>query len=375
MKNNLLFILCISLLISSCTSDRKSEVQLDIPQITLQITNRSIDFSLEDSMLTSYYIIGTYNNGHGNTFIGYNHKTKNLDIFSQDSDSVSHIRIKKDGENAIVGNLTSFLPVSKDSIWIFDQYAFYLINHRGEIMYRMTPKVDVICNRNFAMSITDFYYMKGTLIYPIVENNRYKMRFFDTKTNRVVRDIAMTYPNSNSEGNKNFADLSVPNVSFWARKIIYNYSYDNNLFVLDRDTNKETVFKGKTSFWASTPKAFSGSKTYSDWEMYYLKNHHFYNVLYIPRKNIYARISLAGSEIIRQGYNLEDIVSQKRIYITYFNKDFQVIGESKLPLGLYENCTGWCAVDSGLLFIRNNKQKISKSKNSFSYDIVVPKIN
>lgn len=340
--------LIIMLSVVSCSRApivRVHRVQLSIRHETLN------NISKDSLILSSYYLSTTFCQNGDEYVVGYNFMTSSLDVINLSEETYNYIKIYQDGPDAIQCKPSSLYPISLDSIWIYGENRFYLINNKGAILKKIYVPGEVLVERNYAMRIANFSYNKkfGYLIYPCTENGKNYINILDVKRNKLKRHIELLFPSSNENGNHNYADLTYPNVSYHDNIVLYNYPYDESIFTLNIKTLKQKAYMGYTSFFPKKIRRYTGSERYKDWFFYGLSNYHFYNLVFIKKYNVYARICLSGSKI-EDNYNPFDIINKKRLWVTFFSQDLKVLGESEIPMLSHSHFTGWCLANDGLLF-------------------------
>lgn len=102
---------------------------------SLEISSKYIQPVDSIQFLQSYNLSCSYPCGDSLAIMGYNYRTHALDIFS-DSTLLNKIQLEHHGENGILGRPTAIMPITRDSIWIYDQVAFYLIDSQGKLLYK-----------------------------------------------------------------------------------------------------------------------------------------------------------------------------------------------------------------------------------------------
>ena len=130
---------------------------------------------------------------------------------------------------------------------------------------------------------------------------------------------------------------------------------------MDRKSGEQKVFEADSRFTKNVAeKCESGN--YEQWERHNIENPHFYDLMYLPQTGMYARLHLGGIEFdaTRDILNLMD---DRDLYLTFFDKDFVVVGEAKLPSHRYNYFTGWMETNDGVaLFVDNSLDENEKTE-------------
>lgn len=350
MKKIIYFIYAIIIITSlSCSNAKNSKIKQKIKTPQLSINIQHINIPISDSALNKYYITSSYKIKSGNIYWGYNGEYNSIDLFNQ-KELLDHIFIKRDDVNSVQGRPVSINIKSKDSIWVYDRFSFNLLDHSGKVYLKIPANLNAICEHSYSMRIADFRYDKenNTLIYPIKENDKYYLAIYKLPINKLIKKIALYFPPSNPEGKYNYSHLTNPNVSFNDNYAIYNYPYDEHVFVVNIKTGKQNINSGLTTYFPEFDENFDLSKEYKDWFYFDLMHYHFFNLMYIKKYDIYARLCLSNSKIEDKDNIPNQVVDEKTIYITFFNSKFKIIGEVKLPKNTYDNFTGWGAMYNGI---------------------------
>lgn len=238
------FITCLFLV--SCVSNNEGNVPNNKYGDLVEFSLKEVNISSSEVLqLKDYPITGFIGTDSLQSIVGYNYRTHSLDkIRLYGNPCISSLQLSKEGPNGVFPRVKSICPVSDDSIWVYDGTFISLLNNCGEICHKISFPSDV---------------------QVLLETN-YAMHTG-----------------------------------------IYNYPYESTVYMLDMMTGKYSEI-GAASKYTSNAASRCDSKTdYSVWQRYGLENTHFYDVMYLPDLQVYARFhiegkSMSASEELTQGF-------------------------------------------------------------------------
>ncbi|WP_252217102.1 hypothetical protein, partial [Clostridium sp. CMCC3677] len=62
----------------------------------------------------------------------------------------------------------------------------------------------------------------------------------------------------------------------------------------------------------------------------------------------------------------------RKLLLTLFNRDFEIVNELELPSRRYSYYTGWCALDEGILIFVDNILSGSDASEELIFDVYRP---
>ena len=148
---------------------------------------------------------------------------------------------------------------------------------------------------------------------------------------------------------------SEPNVNFQEEYIVYNYPIESHIYLLNRQTGKREVIQAESRHTANKADKCSSKTDYTAWERHGFENPHFFDVMYIPRHTMYARLHF-GSIDFDTNRDLRRVAYQRPLYLMLFDKDFRKLCEVQLPSNRYNPYTGWNTIESGIVFFVDGEQ-------------------
>ena len=320
--------------------------------------------------LQTYYLSCPYYSSVDSfAILGLNSKMHALDIFTSSS-IADRIQLEHHGENGILRRPISVYTISKDSIWIYDQIAFYLINSKGKVLHKYTEPKVVFLDSNYAMNTATMgWYDNDILLYPVDCNGKYFIEYYSLKQKKVVKEVPLDFPDCNKDGENSYGDMKYPNVTFACNKIIYNYPYDSSIRTIDVSTGDKKLFEVQSQFVENSLTPYHGAKKTEDWLNYDWSNVHFYEVSYMPQLNLYVRFVLDG--INTDNYKDKNtVVDARKLYITFMDNNFEVIGEFPLAEKRYSNFHGWCVLPNAIVIYVDNL--LGNFQENLTLDIIRP---
>lgn len=91
-----------------------------------------------------------------------------------------------------------------------------------------------------------------------------------------------------------YADMSRPNLTFTADKIVCNYPVESHVYVIDRRSGQTNVFEAPSRYTANKAEPCRSRTDYTQWERHRVENPHFYELMYLPASGRYVRLHTAG---------------------------------------------------------------------------------
>lgn len=162
--------------------------------------------------------------------------------------------------------------------------------------------------------------------------------------------------------------MDAPNVNFVDNKIIYNYPYESTIYLLDMDSGKQLLIDAPSCY-TSNKAQTCNANGYSIWERHRIENVHFYDIMYLPECKTYIRLHIGGIDFSEKESVLT-LLDSRPIYMMAFDKDFNIMGESKLAGKRYSCFTGWCALKNSVLLFNENSLSDSISYETLNVDII-----
>ena len=190
-------------------------------------------------------------------------------------------------------------------------------------------------------------------------NETVKTITFDLSPSVVEPDISQGYANMNE-----------PNVNFNGEEILYNYPIESHIYTLNTLTGERTTIDASSQYTSNKANKCPSTTDYSKWQIHGIENPHFFDVMYIPEYQIYARLHFACTTFDTHK-NLDTIAYERDLYLMLFDKSFKKVYESKLASNRFNPYTGWNTINNGIILFVDNIHDKNDSDNLI-VDIIHP---
>ena len=370
------FITCLFLV--SCVSNNEGNVPNnkygDLVEFSLKEVNIS---SSEVLQLKDYPITGFIGTDSLQSIVGYNYRTHSLDkIRLYGNPCISSLQLSKEGPNGVFPRVKSICPVSDDSIWVYDGTFISLLNNCGEICHKISfpSDVQVLLETNYAMHTGKLCYdrEKSSLYYPVLRADSVYVDEYDLSKDTTVCSYFLKPSLINPDNVAEYGDLRFPNVNVVNGKIIYNYPYESNIYMLDMKTGEYSEIGAASKYTSNTAPRCDSQTDYSVWQRYGLENTHFYDVMYLPDLKIYARFHVEGKSMSASEKLTQSFLDSRSLYLMLFDFDFHIIGETKMKDHTYSTFNSWCALSNAISLFKSNSLSDSQDYEVLSLDLILP---
>lgn len=339
----------------------------------LHIVNSEIE--IDHEILDSYYLLSVISADEGEEIIvGYNDKTHKLDLLNFANNTVMHKALFKEGVDAIPGNITGLYAHNNDSIWLYSHNKIFLINGKGNLIWQHKLKTEgneyIITDVNHAVASVKLFYnqLRKTLFYVSKKNDEFFVNEYNPGNDKTIK-YALDKPVMQYKTPTSFGWKQIPNVTFTEDEIIYNYPIESSIYIIDINSGQRGVRGGKSQYTDNTVKELHGEPNFDNMERHKIENIHFFEVLYSKEFNCYFRVHLDKSEYL-SGADYRKSFNQKEMYIMLFDKDFNIINESKLGSDKYNYYNDLVITDKGLLMFYNQISSFEDNKELLQVDIL-----
>lgn len=313
----------------------------------------TIKVSIGDSCLQTYTTLR--NRVYGNNFYCFNKLQHCIDIFDLSAKQlINQLKIDREGANGIT-NIEAFC-VCGDSIFIQNETNYILLNHRGEIIRKISKdKLNNLIDQN----IYSFFPTSITL-------SNFENLIFDKKYNELIIPINITDPLAlkdksciatidieketvnllpvyfpSTVTNKYYGKLATAQILSKGDSIIYNFANSSYVYIYDR-TNKQTYeYNIKSDYTPNLSESLDKNANMERVFDHYLHSLFFHNMQYDEYRNLYYRIHTDKS-------NDKSAFNNKETFLTIINSQFEKINEIKLPSNTYPV---YNIASNGLIFV------------------------
>lgn len=331
----------------TCKNDRSS-LEESVGRLKLDTSNIitvpiDLDMSLRMEVVQYFEI-------EGNTqLMMYNRPKNQLDWIDLDRRQVVRkIPLPREGPHGI-RKVLHFYFHNSDSIFVVSDYHLHLIDQEGNFAYSK-----LINNTGSTLKGINFdqYYLRVTRDRPIffqhgelycsisrVDHDRYtlpeyyegplvvKINLKDWK----LETLPIFYPPELKENFYGF--LSDVNFTFFPDRILYNFKYLPDVYIYDLQSGEITSISLPSQFLSSDPQPYSGTAGSGEELVKHLTMQvEFRGIMDILENDYYARFVMIPSK--------EHFGKTKRVGISFFDRNFNVIEELTLPNYHFYNGAG-----------------------------------
>ena len=333
--------------------------------------------------LKSYYLSAVYQKDSAALLYGYNYKSHALDVFDLSTLQTGQLSFFKEGPSGVQRPIYGFFVCSPDSVRLLDEaLSFLLINKSGEVLKRIQSqqllKSDetALVAQNYAIATDKFYYdaAHGSLLFGVMNrsdsNRRFKVYEISVDNSTLLTEYVLQ---PSVEGgdvyNSGYGNMNKPNICFTDKYILYNYPIESHIYIMDRDTKTTQALKADSRFTGNVADKCSSESDYNQWVRHGIENPHFYEIMYVHSKHMYARLHTGGRSF-DVGKSISDLYYDKKLYLTVFNDDFSVYDEIELPSYRYNLSTAWSVLENGLLLYVDNPLSNETKDENLRFDII-----
>lgn len=314
----------------------------DYAMVGLYPTADTIVFPLDEY---TYNDIRSFNYfiSHGIEYLSfYDRLSQSINIYDFNTTKISfRINLKKIDTDIKLKNTGAFVK-NLDSIFVFNDRNIYVIGYNGQIKKRISLKKDLKDVRFSFDSKSSFIYKNDTLLIKMKSYIDY------LSLNEISQCRLLLILNTKQEEGTmtyQFPD-SYTKYLYGSYFFDYNYCYcpgdrfvfsfpaDSNIYVTDfKSYNKS--YNGKSKYETSTLSSIGSStlSTVEDEFKHYLLRDSYGQIIYDKSKARYLRI--AKQKITLADYKKKEWKKEESIII--FDKNFRIIGESKITSDLSTN--------------------------------------
>lgn len=372
------FILLVAL--ASCTG-QKSGKKIENDKAAIEVAE--IKFPPQNVLqLKSYYLSSSIHSDSVDFLIGYNYKSPSLDYINLKSKLVTQTMLSSEGPDALT-RFTGMYAHTFDSIWVSDESErAFLIDNTGEVKKTVNlkgyleDKEQLLINTNHAMFTSHLYYNKGrqSLMFLVknVSSNTFGVKEVFVNKESEAKTYKLSPSKIVPDLSEGYAYMDAPNVNFAGENIIYNYPVESSIYTLNINTDEREVITADSRYTSNIVEKCVAGKDYSTLEKHRVENPHFYDVMYIPHFNVYARLHLDKVDF-DESRGMDKLLSDRDLYLMLFNEEFETICEVKLSKHRYNYFTGWNASYNGIAIFVDNILDEKNDTDDLTLDIISPK--
>lgn len=371
----------LSCMISVSCIGKKSDGTTVNNEVELQ--TKEIHFPQQDVLqLKSYYLSSPVYGDSVNILIGYNYRLHALDCLDLESKRVTQVTLPAKGPHAI-SRLSGIYAYSLDSVWVSDDSEHvFLVDSRGtvnntvDLREYLDDTEQLLINTNYAIHTSRLYYNKNRQSLMFLTQNLSSKEFAVKEVFINQKKEAAIYKLSPSniipDMSEGYSYMSYPNVNYTGENIIYNYPTESSIYTLNILTNVRSSVTAESSYTSNVVEKCTSGKDYAASERHRLENPYFYDVMYIPKYKIYARLHIDKVEFdVDRG--IEKLINDRDLYLMLFNGEMKKMCEVKLAKHRYNYFTGWGVSYGGIVLFVDNILDTENDTDELTMDFVYPK--
>lgn len=351
-----------SIALQSCGSKRNSTTD-DSEPLSLNYNTTAVEIRANPSVLTlESYGLSSYSPQDSSVY-AYNYKEHSIDIMSLAKDSVMRsIKLSPEGPDAIMPELLGLHVVSPDTILAYDYMAVNMLDDTGRRIDRIEfPDYGIRrLDCNSRSNIADFKMDLGShiLYYPVINDGRNEIVEYDYVKRSILKKYEMKQPNGQG---KNYGFMGFPNVSYNGDLAIYNYPFENLVYILNlKDDTTRTITPSGTFADAVMEEYNESTPENIGW--YGAENFFHSPLYYLPDAECYIRLTL-GATTYDRSKNIDEAYYDRPFYLMIFDKEFKVMGEARLEDHKYNPFCGWFLLPGNIAFFQDNILNPNKNED------------
>ena len=377
--SKILFSILFVLLIS-CTG-KKTGRKIDNGKVEIEV--EEITFPPQNVLqLKSYYLSSSIHKDSVDFLIGYNHKLHSLDYINLKSKLVTQTMLFSEGPNTL-SRLSGIYGHTLDSIWVSDDSErAFLINRTGNVKNIVNLRESIIDDEqlliitNYAMFTSHLYYneVHQSLMFLVknLSSNTFGIRevFVNEEREPITYQLSPSKIVPNLKGE--YAFMDAPNVNIVGENIIYNYPVESSIYTLNMSTSEKNIIMADSRYTSNLVDKDAPGEDYSAIEKRRIENPHFYDVMYIPKFKMYARLHV-GEVSFDQSRGMDNLINDRTLYLMLFNEKMERVCELELSRHRYNYFTGWSTSYGGIALFVDNVLDENNDTDDLIIDIVSPK--
>lgn len=371
----------LSCIMSVSCIGKKSDGKVVSNEVELQM--EEIHFPQQDVLqLKSYYLSSPVHGDSVNILIGYNYRLHSLDYLDLESKRVTQVTLPAKGPHAI-SRLSGIYAHSLDSVWVSDDSEHvFLVDSRGtvncivDLREFLDDTEQLLINTNYAIHTSRLYYNKNRQSLMFLTQNlsskafTVKEVFINQKKEAAIYKLSPS--NIIPDMSEGYSYMSCPNVNYTGENIIYNYPTESSIYTLNILTNVRSSVTAESSYTSNVVEKCTSGKDYAASERHRLENPYFYDVMYIPKYKIYARLHIDKVEFDADK-GIEKLINDRDLYLMLFNDEMKKMCEVKLAKHRYNYFTGWGVSYGGIVLFVDNILDTENDTDELTVDFVNPK--
>lgn len=374
------FLLMLAGALISCAGQKSSKM---VGNGEAEVQVEEIQFPQQEVLqLKSYYMSSPIHEDSVDILIGYNYRLHSLDYINLKSKAVTQAVLPDKGPDAIT-RLSGIYAHSFDSVWVSDDSErAFLVDSKGTVKNIVNLKgalkdaEQLLINTNYAIHTSHLYYNKNRQSLMFLVQNLASDTFMikEVFVGKERESISYKLLSSNiiSDMSEGYTYMNCPNVNFADENIIYNYPVESSIYTLNILTNTRNTIAAESGYTSNMVEECTSGRDYSALEKHRLENPYFYEVMYIPRYKMYARLHIDKVEF-DANKGIDQLINDRDLYLMLFNDKIEKVNEVKLAKHRYNYFTGWGSSYNGIVLFVDNILDSKNDTDNLIIDLVSPK--
>jgi len=324
----------------------------------------TVSIEIDSSALPFYSNYSTYEFDNKTFIIGYNRHSHSLQCFDLTNEEYkNNIQMDKDGPNGI-SLVLDFYIHNWDSIFIASRSKLSLINSKAEIV----KKWDLRKHEKNGELLVPFYFNlqynspRKSFLYNIESHQQdnsgksIMAEFFID--NDSLNELPIMFSDYYAQNKGNFGFLSSINKGYnWGDKIIYNFQFESNIYVYNYQTEQIVIKGGASKYTKNFADVMNKNDNDPDvWTKHVVINPQFFEILSDITNNLLYRFHFEDIRY-KVANNVYNTIADKKLYLTIFNKNFEIVKEMEMPTNVFSVPSWFLANNNLYLFASHPNNK------------------
>lgn len=353
MKNLTLSLLVMALTVWACNKQQSLEVISRTSHFEkFYLTADTVRVKLTDNQKFIYPKLGALTHKDSLYIVGYNDHLHALDIFNLDAQKyIKRIILERDGPNGIA-EVIGFTPISLDSIYILSTYRVALIDGKGNIKNKISinnPSSPIKGHDSeeymfwletgqslyFDRARHSLYALNHSYQHGQCDPKRYQDASLVAQLNlakKRMTTLPVGYPFD--KVNNCYGFITRMFTEWSENELIYNFQYDPNVYVMDRQTQMIKAYDGSSEYTKNevTPISWGECEDVSRKLDHFTREVNFGKVLKDSHNGLHYRFHRKELRIDNPSGNS---INDKKLFLTVFDNNYAKVGEMILDNRAY----------------------------------------
>lgn len=373
---SLIFLIFIGFSIfTSCLQDKRVIEKKQSEETIIGLERDTMSIKIDNTSLHNYHTQVSFGSHKNDYLIGYNDKTHCLNIFDFTNKTVGNIKLYREGQGAVSGQVNGLYATSLDSIWILANRTVCLLDSNGMVKERYDLIVDdgefLINTSNYSNASIKLYFdADKRMLYYVTVKMGDKVVFYINALNldgEKVRKTELGYTEAEQGVGQKYGWMQHPNITYNGHLVIYNFPFNSNVYTMDLHTGMMKCYGGESRYTRNMASE-ELSQTMDGWYKHMIENVHFYEINYDPYNKRYYRLHLNGIDF-SPDMAVDKQLFNRELFLTVFDRNFNVIDEFPLSNDLYNINGGWGVFENGFFMVKDHPNMEQSGDERLYYDM------